>query len=84
MIFDEHIKVRPLVARCNPVLPVVYDDTLSYYELLCKLTHKLNEVIAIINAGGSGGGTPIEITYDEITKTLKINTGVLQGGEENA
>lgn len=30
---------------CNKVLPLVYDETLSYYELLCKVTAKLNEVI---------------------------------------
>lgn len=27
------------------VLPLVYDDSLSYYELLCKVVDKLNEVI---------------------------------------
>lgn len=27
------------------VLPLVYDDSLSYYEMLGKLTHKINEVI---------------------------------------
>lgn len=30
---------------CQHVLPAVYDDSLSYYELLCKLTSKINEVI---------------------------------------
>lgn len=23
--------------ECNPVLPTVYDDTLSFYEEMCKL-----------------------------------------------
>lgn len=27
------------------ILPLVYDDSLSYYEVLAKVTHKLNEVI---------------------------------------
>ena len=31
---------------CQKVLPAVYDDSLSYYELLCKVVDKLNEVIA--------------------------------------
>lgn len=31
---------------CQKVLPAVYDDSLSYYELLCKVIDKLNEVIA--------------------------------------
>lgn len=34
---------------CNKILPLVYDDTLSYYELLCKVTSKINEVIEKTN-----------------------------------
>lgn len=30
---------------CNKILPLVYDDSLSYYEVLCKTSAKLNEVI---------------------------------------
>lgn len=30
---------------CQKVLPLVYDDSLSYYEVLCKLRNVLNEVI---------------------------------------
>ncbi len=30
---------------CQLVLPAVYDDSLSYYELLAKVTAKINEVI---------------------------------------
>lgn len=30
---------------CQKILPAVYDDSLSYYELLCKVIDKLNEVI---------------------------------------
>ena len=32
---------------CHKVLPLVYDDSLSYYEVLCKLTKKINEVIEL-------------------------------------
>lgn len=31
--------------HCYKVLPLVYDDSLSYYEILAKVTAKLNEVI---------------------------------------
>lgn len=31
---------------CQKVLPLVYDDSLSYYELLCKVVNYLNDVIA--------------------------------------
>lgn len=30
---------------CNKILPLVYDDSLSYYEVLCKLRAKINEII---------------------------------------
>ncbi len=33
---------------CQKILPAVYDDSLSYYELLCKVVDKLNEVIALV------------------------------------
>jgi hypothetical protein len=35
---------------CQKVLPLVYDDSLSYYELLCKVVNYLNNVIQ--NADG--------------------------------
>lgn len=34
---------------CQKVLPAVYDDSLSYYELLCKVIEKLNELIKTNN-----------------------------------
>lgn len=30
---------------CHKVLPASFDDSLSYYEVICKLTDKINEVI---------------------------------------
>lgn len=35
---------------CQKVLPLVYDESLSYYEVLCKVQQKLNELIKINNA----------------------------------
>lgn len=43
----EHLE--PFKFWCQKVLPLVYDDSLSYYETLCKVAHKLNEDIAAIN-----------------------------------
>ena len=34
---------------CQKVLPAVYDDSLSYYELLCKLYDWLNELTELTN-----------------------------------
>lgn len=30
---------------CQSVLPLVYDDSLSYYEVLCKVVKYINELI---------------------------------------
>lgn len=35
---------------CAKVLPLVFDNSLSYYEFLCKVCHKLNETIDALNA----------------------------------
>ena len=37
--------ITPFRFYCQHVLPLVYDQSLSYYEVLCKLQTKLNEVI---------------------------------------
>lgn len=41
----ENIKITPFNFYCQHVLPLVYDESLSYYEVLCKIQSKLNEVI---------------------------------------
>ena len=30
---------------CHKILPLTYDDSLSYYEVLCRLTYKINEIL---------------------------------------
>ena len=37
--------IKPFRFWCQKVLPLVYDDSLSYYEVLCKMKDKINEVI---------------------------------------
>ena len=44
--------VFPLRFYCQAVLPAVYDDSLSYYEAVCKVGEKLNEVIEVLNQDG--------------------------------
>ena len=36
---------EPIKFWCFKVLPLVYDESLSYYEVLCKCAEKLNEII---------------------------------------
>ena len=42
-MMDKHNS--PYYLWCQKVLPLVYDDSLSYYETICKLINVVNEVI---------------------------------------
>ena len=42
---SEFIHVEPVRYWCHKILPLVYDDSLSYMELLNKVVYKLNEVV---------------------------------------
>lgn len=41
--------LNPIIFWCQKVLPLVYDDSLSYYEFLCKVCDKVNEIISAQN-----------------------------------
>lgn len=43
MAIDNYTNLEPFRFWCQTVLPSVYDESLSYYELLCKVVHILNE-----------------------------------------
>ena len=47
---------------CQKVLPLVYDDSLSYYEVLCKVVDYLNHMLDDVNN--------IIQDYDELKKEL--------------
>lgn len=42
-------RYNPLRVFCQTVLPAVYDDSLSYYEVLCKVVARLNEETEVWN-----------------------------------
>ena len=42
--------IRKFRFWCQKVLPLVYDDSLSYYEVLCKVVQYLNKVIEDVNS----------------------------------
>lgn len=42
-------KVDFIHAYCYKILPLVYEDSLSYYEVLCKMKSALNDVIENVN-----------------------------------
>ncbi len=56
--------IKKLWGRVQNVLPLVYDDSLSYYEFLCKVVNKVNEIIDSIN------GDFIDYVKEEIDELL--------------
>ena len=44
--------LSPFRYWCQKVLPLVYDNSLSYYELLCKVVEYLNETMENVNTIG--------------------------------
>lgn len=67
---------------CQKILPLTYDDSLSYYEAVCKLTSKMNEIIANINDHLEDyirqqlDNLFINAIYDEKTETLVLVLGM--------
>lgn len=41
--------IRPFRAWCQKVIPLAYDDSLSYYETICKLIKHVNDIGDIVN-----------------------------------
>lgn len=41
-VLGDYKELKPFRFWCQKVLPLVYDDSLSYYELLCKVVEYLN------------------------------------------
>lgn len=39
------ISVKTMNFWCQKVLPLVYDDSLSYYEVICKLVDRTNDIV---------------------------------------
>nr|DAE13793.1 MAG TPA: hypothetical protein [Podoviridae sp. ctza028] len=60
-------KIDKITTCCQKVLPLVYDESLSYYEVLCKVQQKLNELIKINN----NIRDEIHKEYVEILETAK-------------
>lgn len=61
---------------CQKILPLVYDDSLSYYEVLCKVVDYINKLIESDNAVITDIGklksevNSIQDTIDNIDKSV--------------
>lgn len=49
---------------CQKVLPLVYDESLSYYEVLCKVVDYLNNMVSDVNK--------VIGEYEDLKKELAI------------
>lgn len=58
--------ISPFIFWCQKVMPAVLDNSLSFYEVLCKLTAKLNDAIETING------------HSELIKTMQSEIDALQ------
>ena len=60
------------------ILPLVYDESLSYYEVLNKVVYKVNEVIEYVDnvlvdrIRELVSNLVVDASYDENTETLTI------------
>ena len=70
---------------CQKVLPLVYDDSLSYYEAICKLIGKMNEIIESINNNLQRAidmyfnHVMVDAIYDEETETITLKKELIVG-----
>ena len=58
-------KVAPLKFWTHKILPLVYEESLSYYEVLCKVAQKLNETIESVN-----------LSTEEVTHIREVVEGI--------
>ena len=64
---------------CQKVLPLSYDDSLSYLEVVCKLTAKMNEIIEAINTSFESlvreeiNKFFVDTVYESSTETLILS-----------
>ena len=68
-------KYTELKMWCQKVIPLVYDDSLSYYEFLCKVLKKLNDLGITFNEFLSYIKSELDLrpTYEFINNNMKLS-----------
>lgn len=75
--------IRPIKMCCTSILPTVYSDSLSYYEEICKLSEKINEIIADINdnltnyISNNFNNIMIDSIYDEDNERIVLSKEII-------
>lgn len=71
-----HLYLKPLRYWCHNILPLVYDESLSYYELLCKVINKVNDVVELVDEM-----TPELTEYLQKVDNLAAEVEALKNGD---
>lgn len=73
--------LQPFRYWCQKVLPLVYDDSLSYYELLCKVVDYLNKTMEDVETL-HGDVTNIHTAYEQLQNYVNTYFSSLDVQEE--
>lgn len=67
----EYKSLQPFRFWCQKVLPLVYDDSLSYYELLCKAVDYLNKTMEDVDTL-HGDVTNLHKAYEQLQNYVNM------------
>lgn len=68
------LNIEKIKFWCMKVLPTEYDDSLSYYEVLCKIASKLNNLIDANNSQNEA----INAIAEEVAKFIEVKPEEVQ------
>ena len=81
-------ELKPMKFWSQKILPLVYDDSLSYYEVLCKVVNKINEIIEALQAGIVSefvkqlmAKALLDAVYDEEEEMIELTLSDIDGGD---
>ena len=72
-----YVNTKPFRFWCQKVIPLVYDESLSYYELLCKVIDYLNKVIADMTQVITDMGD-FQTAYEEFITAINLKVKELE------
>lgn len=80
-VMGDYKTLQPFRYWCQKVLPLVYDDSLSYYELLCKVVDYLNKTMEDVETL-HGDVTNIHTAYEQLQNYVNTYFSSLDVQEE--